>query len=127
MSDLAFAMQPRLDVETVIDRANELILLAAEHRQAPKGRKVHLRKTMSQKLDALIEETLPDTDHVPDVCRIFGRHYSMTAHELNELPTEVMPLAVVRELFSTHRVVFNLEDVPVWERFTSVYRDVMTC
>lgn len=129
MPQLAYSTPDRFVVSDALARANELITLAAEHRSVranpfSEERRQTLRQVMSRKVDELLDTSLDGIEQVDDIGPIFERHFAMTEEDIGKLPRELVPLAIMRELLSKHRVVFDQDAVPNWDRFAELYKDV---
>jgi hypothetical protein len=106
-------------------KAREVVSLNASYKA---DRLPESMDRMASKLDRLLGFLLTQfksetsTEEVRDVMRNSGGLNALDESELGTLPDSVVPIALMRELLSKHRIMIDFRKLGHWDEFASRYQ-----
>jgi hypothetical protein len=119
----------RCDLPAALEEAVQLGFIAEEHAVSSGDERQALSESMHIRLDVLIECLL---SHCPadvevtvaEVRMVLEQHRDLTEAALADLDMRVIPLAIIRELVSRHKLVVHKSCLQAWPTFAQRYRAV---
>lgn len=115
-------------VDAVACEAQEIANLSADYQRAKGFRRTSLLEVLTQRIDDLLF-TMLDAFHgsvaPEDASTILKEHHPLTEARLAKLPSEAVPLVVMRELISIHEVPLQRKKLANWGAFSERFQSAL--
>ncbi len=90
--------------------------------------RMELKDRMGTHLDVFVSRLLrdfPERANDDDIDQVFHRHYELSEDEIGSIPDPIVPLVIVRELVSRHKVIVDQKKVSHWVDFVEKYESAI--